>query len=111
VNVDRRATGAVCIALLKECLAIGEMDDTSHVALSDAVRTMQNQEHWQLKNQEKHEGKNASTDKQIAISRVALPALEAAVQALKEDDYRTVLAKVELAITTDGTEPAKRKRK
>lgn len=87
------------------------MADTSHEALVDAVKAMQQAEYWSLRNQAKHEGKNESTDKQLAISRVALPALEEAVKALEADDYAAVIAALELAITTDGSPAAKPKRK
>lgn len=105
MNVDRRATAQICIALLKECAEVGEISDESHVALEEVLKTMRNQEYWQLKNQSKHEGKNAPTDKQIAISRVALPALELAVEALDQGDYHTILDQLILAITTDGATP------
>lgn len=111
MNVDRRATARVCIELIKECSDIGEMSDASHKALADALKQMQSQEFWQLKNQERHEGKNEPTDRQIAISRVALPALEAAVKALAEDDYNEVLDQLTLAVTTEGEAPKKRSRK
>lgn len=89
----------------------GEMDERSHVALTDAIHVMQNQEYWQLNNQERHEGKNASTDKQIAISKIALPALERAVQALRADDYSGVLISLELAVNTDGEATPSRRKK
>lgn len=103
MNVDRRATALVCIALLHECSEIGLISDASHVALTDTVKSMQQAEYWQLRNQEKHAGKNEPTDKQIAICKVALPALEAAVKALSEDDFMEVLDQLTLAVTTDGT--------
>lgn len=81
---------------------MGEISDESHVALEEVLKTMRNQEYWQLKNQSKHEGKNAPTDKQIAICRVALPALELAVEALDQGDYHMVLDQLTLAITTQG---------
>lgn len=111
MNTDRRQTAQVCVALLRECARGGEIDDESHVALVDAVKHLQNQEFWQLQRQERHEGKNASTDQQLAICRIALPALEEAVQALNRDDFDTVIAKLELAATTDGTAPRRRRKK
>lgn len=78
------------------------MSEASHVALTAAVKHLQFQEYWQIKNQEKHAGSNPSTDKQISISRVALPALELAVEALVNEDYNTVLDQLVLASTTDG---------
>lgn len=111
MNVDRRATAAVCIALLQECNESGLISDASHVALTDTLKSMQAAEFWQLKNQSRHEGKNEPTDKQIAICRVALPALEAAVAALAEDDFMEVLMQLTIAITTDGSEQRSRKPK
>ena len=110
MNQDRRVTARVCMALLQECSDIGLIGDASYVALTQSLKAMQQAEYWQLKNQSKHEGKNDPTDKQIAISRVALPALEGAVKALAEDDFAEVLAQLTIAVETDGTTPTKKKR-
>lgn len=110
MNADRRHLGHVCIALLMECNHIGEIADASHTKLSEALKHMQAQEYWQLKNQERHEGKNASTDTQLAICRLALPALEAAAKALAEDDFTEVIRHLTTAITTDGTVPKNKRR-
>jgi len=77
------------------------------VALVNALQVMKQEEYWSLRNQSKHAGKNPSTDVQIAISEVALPALEAAVQSISEDDYNGVLDHLNLAVTTDGTKRKK----
>lgn len=97
------------VALLTEGSAAGEISDESHEALGEALTYLQKQEYHQLRAQEKFEGKNASTDKQIAICRVALPALEAAVAAYNSDDYDTVIVQVNLAVTTDGVAPKPRR--
>lgn len=110
LNVDRRAAAKVCIELIKECSEIGEMSETSHGVLAETLKVLQAQEYWQLKNQERHEGKNDPTDKQIAISRVALPALEAAAKALDAEDYNEVLTQLELAVSTEGKPVRRRKR-
>ncbi|QWS69722.1 hypothetical protein SEA_WILLIAMSTRONG_55 [Microbacterium phage WilliamStrong] len=109
MNADRRHLGHVCLALLVECNHIGEISDSSHTKLTEALKHMQAQEYWQLKNQERHEGKNASTDTQLAICRAALPALEAAAAALAEDDFTEVIRHLTTAITTDGSTPKKRR--
>jgi hypothetical protein len=109
LNADRRSTGQVCIELLKECSYHGEMSEASHAALVEAVKLMKQAEFWSLRRQEPHEGKNASTDAGIAISRVALPALENAARALADEEYDTVVEALTLAITTDGTTPPKRR--
>lgn len=103
--------GQVCIALLHECNEIGLIADASHVAVTDALKHMQQAEYWQLKNQERHEGKNASTDTQLAICRVALPALEAALKAWNSDDFAEVIIQLNLAITTDGKRPRRARKK
>lgn len=108
MNQDRRHLAKVCIALVKECSDIGEMSNESHDVLSDSLKQLTSAEYWQLRNQERHEGKNAATDKQIAICRVALPALEQAVKALKASDYNKVIARLQKAVDTDGTAPRKR---
>jgi hypothetical protein len=110
VNADRRATGQVCIELMKECAEWGEMSDASHAALVQAVTLMKTAEYWSLRKQEPHAGKNPSTDTSIAVSRVALPALEAAVEALEKDDFNTAIDQLHLAITTNG-EPIQKKSK
>ncbi len=109
MNKERRETAQVCIELIKECHAVGEMADASHKALEAAIKGMKAAEFWGLKGMSKHEGANDSTDKQIAISRVALPALEAAAEALNEEDYASVITQLEIAVTTDGTVPKRGK--
>jgi hypothetical protein len=107
VNTDRRQACEVTIALLVECHHVGLISDESHVAVTNMLHHLQRQEFWQLKNQEKHEGKNASTDTQLAICRVALPALDAAIKAWDNDDFDEVIRQLSLASTTDGSTPKK----
>lgn len=111
LNGDRRFAGNLCIALIKECAEIGEMSDTAHNTITATLKHLQQAEFWQLRNQERHAGKNASTDQQLAVCRVALPALEAAVKALEADDYDGVINHVTLAVTTDGSVPRKKSTK
>lgn len=111
MNADRRQAGAITLALLLECAHSGTIGDEAHIAITNSLHHLQRQEFHQLRAQEKHEGKNASTDKQLAICRVALPALEEAVRAWDNDDFETVIEHVKLAIETDGTRPKKRRRK
>ena len=101
MNKDRRATIQVCIELIRECAEIGEMSEASHTALGNALQQMVAGEYWSLRNMSKHEGKNESTDQQIAIAKVALPALEGAVQALAEEDYDKVLRLLRRAVKED----------
>lgn len=105
MNADRRITGRVLLELLNEGSVNGEVSDQAHEVIGEALVSLQKSEYHQLRSQEKHEGKNASTDKQIAICRVALPALEEAVHAYNRDDWDTIVSKVKLAIDTDGTVP------
>lgn len=109
MNADRRQTAQVCVALLMECHEIGLISDASHLAVTDALKSLQAAEFWQLRQQEKHEGKNDSTDKQIAVCRIALPALDAAVKAWNDDDFEEVIIQLRLAATTDGTAPRKQR--
>lgn len=111
MNVDRRITARLCMELIKECSDLGEMSDSAFAALDEALKIMKQNEFWQLRNQSRHEGKNDPTDKQIAISRVALPALEEAAKALAADDWEGVLAHLTVAVETDGTVVKKRLRK
>jgi len=87
---------------MKECAETGWISEASHVALLGAVAAMKSAEYWSLRNQSRHEGRNATTDEQIAVSRVALPALELAHIALAEEDYDMAIDQLTLAITTDG---------
>lgn len=82
---------------------MGEMSESAHEVLTDAIKHLQAQEFWQTKNQERHAGNNPSTDKQLAICRIALPALELAAEALVQEDYSMVIDQLTLAITTDGS--------
>lgn len=110
MNADRRQTAKLVIALVQEGHENGEISDETHDVLGETLAHLHRQEHYQLRTQEKHEGKNTSTDKQIAICRVALPALEAAMHAYNSDDFQECVTQVKLAIETDGTKP-KPKRK
>lgn len=110
MNADRRIVGKVLIELLVEGDHHGSISDQAHALIGETLLHLQKSEYHQLRAQEKFEGKNASTDKQIAICRVALPALEAAVQAYNGDDFVQCITEVKLAIETDGT-VAKPKRK
>jgi hypothetical protein len=109
VNADRRHIGHITLALLIECSHTGLIGDDAHIAITNALHHLQNQEYWQLQKQEKHEGKNASTDQQLAICRLALPALEQCVKSWNDDDFETVIEHLTLAITTDGTVPKRKK--
>lgn len=109
MNEDRRQVGKLVIALLQEGSSSGEISDESHEALGEALAHLNRQEFHQLRAQEKYEGKNASTDKQIAICRVAGPALEHALEAYNSDNFAAVMQQLTLAIETDGTVPRKAK--
>lgn len=109
MNADRRFAGKVVIELLNEGSLNGEISDQAHEAIGETLAHLQKQEYHQLRAQEKFEGKNASTDKQIAICRVALPALEQAMHAYNSDDFTNCALQIKLAIETDGTPPKVRK--
>ena len=111
MNADRRIAGKVLIELLNEGSINGEISDEAHQVIGETLVHMQKSEYHQLRTQEKHEGKNTSTDKQIAICRVALPALEQAVHAYNSDDFQECVIKVKLAIETDGTPPKRKGRR
>jgi hypothetical protein len=111
MNSQRRISGSLLIALLLECNDSGTISDENHLVATDALKSMQQDERWQLNSQEKHAGKNDSTDKQIAICNVALPALTEAIAAWNNDDFVKVIEKVKLAITTDGTVSKRTRRK
>lgn len=98
----------VILELLNEGHYHEEISDQAHEVLGEALAHLQKQEYHQLKAQGVHEGKNASTDQQIKICKVALPALEEAVAAYNTDDFTAVATQLNVALTTDGS-PEKRK--
>lgn len=109
MNSDRRVTARVIIELLKECSMIGEMQQASYDMIREALESMRVAEYYQHKRQLKYAGKNESTDTQIRICEVALPALERAEKALEQDDFDKVITLLEKAINADGTKPTRRK--
>lgn len=111
MNADRRVAGRVVVELLNEGSINGEISDQAHTVIGETLTHLQKAEYHQLRAQEKHEGKNDSTDKQIAICRVSLPALEAAVRAYEDDDFQGCLTQVKLAVETDGTVPEPKRRR
>lgn len=112
MNADRRHTGQLLIQLVIECSESNRgMSDETHLLATTALHSLQTAEYWQLKNQERHEGRNASTDAQLSVCRVALPALEEAVKAWNSDDFDAVIAQLTLAITTDGSVPREKRKK
>lgn len=105
MNADRRIVGRVLLELLNEGHYHGEISDQAHEVIGETLAHLRTAEQYQLKAQEKYEGNNASTDKQIAICRVAMPALASATAAYNTDDFIGVVRYVKLAIETDGTVP------
>lgn len=111
MNASRRQTGHITIALLLECNHNGTIGDDAHLAITDTLVHLQREEFHQLRAQEKYEHTSPSNATQVAICRVALPALEEAVEAWNKDDFETVIDRLKLAITADGKAPAKKGRK
>lgn len=111
MNATRRILGNVIIALLSECSESGLISDENHLTATNAIHHLKQEESYQLRAQEKHKGTNASTDKQIAISTVALPALEKAWDAWNQDDFVECISQLTLAIETDGTVPKVRRKR
>lgn len=103
MNATRRLLGATVVSLLLECNESGTISDENHLTATNAISHLKQEESYQLRAQEKHAGKNDSTDKQIAICEVALPALEKAWAAWNNDDFVAVIGHITLAIETDGT--------
>lgn len=102
MNASRRQTGQITIALLLECANSGTIGDEAHLAITDTLVHLQREEFHQLRAQEKYEHTSTSNATQVAICRVALPALEAAVDAWNRDDFDTVIDQLKIAITADG---------
>lgn len=109
MNADRRIAARIAIELLNEGSINGEISDQAHEVLGETIAHLHKAEYHQLRTQEKHEGKNASTDTQIAISRVALPALVAAMEAYNSDDFQECVTQLKLAVETDGTKPRRKR--
>lgn len=112
MNASRRQTGHITIALLLECANSGTIGDEAHLAITDTLVHLQREEFHQLRAQEKYEHTSASNATQVAICRVALPALEAAVDAWNKDDFDTVIEQLKVAIEADGkAKPARKARR
>lgn len=90
MNAGRRAFIAVSLELIEHCLDKGSMTEDAYVALGDAVKLMQKEEYWSLRNMTKHVDKNDSTRTQVAIAEVALPMLEKAVKAWEDEDLQSM---------------------
>lgn len=110
MNADRRMIGRVLIELLNEGHHNGEISDQAHAMIGEALAHLRHAEYHQLKAQEKYEGQNPTTDKQVAICRVALPALEKALEGYNADDFQQCATEIKLAITTDGKRTRRKKR-
>lgn len=111
MNADRRLVGRVLVELLNEGSINGEISDEAHTVIGEALVSLQKSESYQLRSQEKYDGTSPSNTKQVAICRVALPALEAAVHAYNGDDFAECMAQVKIAIETDGTVPKPRRQR
>jgi len=105
MNQDRRMVGKVLIELLTEGSINGEISDKAHEVIGETLAHLHKSEYHQLRTQEKYEGKNTSTDKQVAICRIAMPALESALRAYNSDDFQECVTQVKLATETDGIPP------
>ncbi|AXQ52920.1 hypothetical protein SEA_NEFERTHENA_57 [Microbacterium phage Neferthena] len=111
MNADRRMAGRVLVELLNEGSINGEISDQAHEVIGETLAHLQKGEYHQLRSQEKYDGTSPSNTKQVAICRVALPALEAAMHAYNSDDFGECITQVTIAIETDGTPPKKERRK
>ena len=112
MNASRRQTGSITIALLLECSHSGTIGDEAHLAITDTLVHLHREEFHQLRAQEKYEHTSPSNATQVAICRVALPALEAAVDAWNRDDFETVIEQLKVAIEADGkAKPARKARR
>ena len=86
MNSSRRTTINLCVELVDLCLESGSMTEQTYQAIGEAAQMIQKEEYWSLRNMSKHADKNESTAKQVAISEIALPHLEKAVELWKEED-------------------------
>lgn len=109
MNAGRRATIRVCVALIDECLSTGEISEEAYSALGDVAKHMQQEEYWSLRNMSKHADRNDSTARQVAIAELALPRLEAAVDAWKGMDLE--LMKECVIAAAQAIAPPKKKSK
>lgn len=90
MNAGRRATIRICVDAIDMCIENGAIDEHVYNNLGDVAKLMQKEEYWSLRNMSKHVDKNDTTAQQVAISEIALPLLESAVEAWKETDLMTM---------------------
>ena len=109
MNAGRRAFIKLALELIEHCLDKGSMTEDGYVALGEAAKLMQKEEYWSLRNMTKHADKNDSTARQVAISEVALPALEAAVKAWEDEELEDMATHLRAAMNAEP--PKKRSRK
>lgn len=108
MNAGRRAFITLSLELIEHCLDKGSMTEDGYNALGAAAKLMQKEEYWSLRNMSKHADKNDSTALQVAIAEVALPELEAAVEAWAQEDLEEMATRLRAA---RDAEPVKKKSK
>lgn len=101
----------VCVDLIELCLDNGSMNESTYVALGEAAALMQKEEYWSLRNMSKHADKNDSTAQQVAISELALPLLEKAVQSWKDEDLHDMATYLREAASVEPKLVSKKSKK
>ncbi|URC17918.1 hypothetical protein SEA_ENDOR_62 [Microbacterium phage Endor] len=114
MNADKRAHLLTMVEVIDLVLDTAKADvyERTHDALRVAIHAVRTDEYHKLQNMRKHEGKNASTDKQIQLSIHCLFELDAAVQCHEDLDYIGLKRHIEAAAVTDvPAKPVKKKSK
>ncbi|QDF16024.1 hypothetical protein H3N89_gp59 [Microbacterium phage MonChoix] len=113
MNADKRAHLLTMVEVIQLVLDTAQADvyERTHDALRVAIHSVRTDEYHKLQNMRKHEGKNASTDKQIELSIHCLFELDAAVQCHEDLDYIGLKRHLERASLTEvpAAKPVKKK--
>lgn len=87
------------------------MTEDAYVALGDAVKLMQKEEYWSLRNMTRHAEKNESTARQVAIAEIALPLLEKAVKAWEDEELEDMATHLRAAAEAEPQTVKKKSKK
>ncbi|QDP44112.1 hypothetical protein SEA_JENOS_62 [Microbacterium phage Jenos] len=101
MNADRRMTLMLMIEVCRDADASGQVSNEVHLSMGEAIKSLKQAEYWSVRNIKPE--RNDSSAKQHAIATIALGALEEAYVAWEAMEYDTMLERLEIACSTNGT--------
>ncbi|AUX83210.1 hypothetical protein SEA_REDFIELD_60 [Microbacterium phage Redfield] len=106
MNQDKRVSLMAAVEIIDVVLymldeGVDGFEERTHQSLSRVINHVRTDEYHKLQNMRKHEGKNASTDKQIELSVHCLMLLDEALQAHEDTDYPKLRSLLERAQVTE----------